>query len=248
MLEREGEVPLTILPVVLRGPRWLLVLPVGLFALSTGSVADRTDVGAVKAARNQAQPPAAQRVVARGVTGYYDLGDYRVYGEVANNLDVPVYDVRLSVTFRNAAGKIVATGEAAPTLDRIEPRSTSPFADLQYGAPSGIVSRTVTVEGYSLKGPLNYQPVTILSAAKRSGILGEVVSGRGRNGATRPLSSIVLVASFRDRAGTVVSVVYDYPVLGSLQPGQEFEYTIETFDDSLADTRVLVQGQGRTGP
>jgi hypothetical protein len=37
-------------------------------------------------------------------------------------------------------------------------------------------------------------------------------------------------------------------VIGSLLPGRTYEYTIETFDDSLAGTTALVQGEGQIEP
>jgi hypothetical protein len=42
-------------------------------------------------------------------------------------------------------------------------------------------------------------------------------------------------------------VVFDYPLIGALQPGVVMEYTVETFDDTLADTVATVQGEGALG-
>jgi hypothetical protein len=158
-----------------------------------------------------------------------------------------VYDIELTITYRDAAGTILATDQAAVSLRRVEPGASAPFFNPYYDAPAGIAQYTVTAT-WALTIPVDWRPITILSTAKRTGVLGVVVSGTGRNDAGQPVSNVLLVASFRDAAGKVVDVQFDYPLIGALQPGQTFEYTIETFNDALADTAVLVQGQGSVGP
>ena len=169
-------------------------------------------------------------------------------GEVVNNGAVPLYNVELAVVYRNAAGEIIATGEAAPSLDRIEPGATAPVRDIHFGAPEGIAQYTVSVEGWTTSSLVDYRSLTILRAEKRTGSFGVTVSGQVRNDSGKPLENILLVASFRNSGGDVVAVEYDYPVIGSLQPGQTVDYAIETFDDSLAEANVLVQGQGSIAP
>jgi hypothetical protein len=193
-------------------------------------------------------PEPGEEVTARNFSGYYDLGDYMLFGEVTNNLGVPIYDVELSIIYRDAAGNILATDEAAPSLVRIEPGSTAPVFDPHFGAPAGIAQYTITVENWSRTSLVDYRPLTILSTEKQNGVLGVTVSGQGRNDAGQPLANIMLVASFRDSSGKVVDVQYDYPIIGALQPGQTFDYTIETMDDTLAGDSVLVQGQGSIEP
>jgi hypothetical protein len=192
-------------------------------------------------------PPSVAGVTAQNFSGYYDLGDYMLFGEVVNTLDVPVYDVELAITYRDAAGTIVATDQAAASLRRIEPGASAPFFNPYYSAPPGITQYTVTAT-WSLSLPVEWRPITILTTTKQVGSLGVIVSGTGRNDAGQAVSNVLLVASFRDAAGKVVDVQYDYPLIGALQPGQSFEYTIETFNDALADTAVLVQGQGSIEP
>lgn len=196
----------------------------------------------------QPTPDPSANVVARNFSGYYDLGDYFLMGEVANNTAAPVYSVELAVTYYDAAGNILAAGDAAPSLERIEPGATVPVRDVHFGAPEGIARYTILVKGWKNSSLVGYQPLTILSAEKQIGVSGVIVSGQGRNDAAKPVENVLLVASFRDSSGTVVSVEYDYPVIGALQPGQRFDYTIETFDDTLAGTNVMVQGQASLAP
>jgi hypothetical protein len=189
--------------------------------------------------------PAGQ-IVARGFTGYYDLGDHFSFGEVINHLDVPIYNVELLITYRNAAGAVVATDEASAILERIEARSSSPIENIYFNAPSGITRIEGAITAWARTSSINYQPVTILSTEQTigPGSGGPVLEGQGRNDTGQPMSRVLLVASFRDAAGNVVNVFYDYPVQSSLQPGQTFNYRIETLDSTLADTTGLVQGRG----
>lgn len=185
----------------------------------------------------------AGAVTVRGVTGSYDLGDYFITGEVVNGLDVPIYDVELEVVYRGAGGAELAREDAAAVLTRIEPGGTAPFADTRYAAPEGIQAREVTVTKFSRHG-LDYRPLAISGVQSRAGITGAVVTGQARNDAGVPLTSIKLVTSFRNAAGEVSGVYFDYPVTGTMAPGQTVHFTVETMDASVAGDRVAVQGEG----
>lgn len=196
-------------------------------------------------------PSPTGKVVARGFinTSYYDFGSYFIFGEVINNLDVPVYNVELMVTYRNAAGQIVAMDIAAPSLPRIEARSSSPFSDMLLGSnvPQDITQYTVEVKSWSTQDSLDFRPVTILSTRAYLGSSGvvTVVEGEGCNTTDKVLWGITLVISFRNSAGEVVEVAWEYPVSGGLQPGQTFKYTYEAADPDLAKYTARVQGYGR---
>lgn len=189
----------------------------------------------------------AARVTVRGVTGNYDLGDYFITGEVVNGLDVPIYDVELEVVYRGAGGAELAREDAAAVLTRIEPGGTAPFADTRYAAPEGIEAREVTVTGFSRQARLDYRPLAISGVQSRAGITGAIVTGRARNDADFPLTAIKVVTSFRNAAGEVTGVYFDYPVTGTMAPGQTVDFTVETMDDAVAGDRATVQGEGHAG-
>lgn len=190
-------------------------------------------------------PPPAGEVVARGFinTSYYELGDHQMFGEVINNLDVPVYSVELIVTYRNAAGRIVAMDTASAALPRIEPNSSSPFTNRLSGinVPPDIKSLTVEVKDWLTEGP--YLPVTILStkAYLGSGVI-TVVEGEARNPTDQVVWYPALVISFRNTAGEVVQIGYEYPVGGAVQPGETFKYKYESAFSELANYTAVVQG------
>lgn len=217
-------------------------------ALASGcSGADGADADPPGGSTAQAAASTARGVTARGVAGQYDLGDYFLYGEVVNDLDVPIYDVELGITYLDAAGTTLAADEGGVVLTRVEPRSTAPFVDTHYGAPEGIRRAAVTATKWATESRLEYHPVTILEATASPGVSGVVVRGRARNDAGGPLSGVKLVASFRNRAGEVVGVFFDYPLIGAMQPGRTVDFTIETIDETIADAVVLVQGEGTLG-
>jgi hypothetical protein len=202
---------------------------------------------AAEADAGAAMTPASARPVARGVTGYYDLGDYFVLGEVVNDSDQPIYAVELEIEYRDGQGRVLATDEGAVPLSRVEPGATAPFVDTRYGAPEGIAQATVRVSRWSPESSLRYQPLTVLGTTARNGISGVVVTGQARNDSGRPLSSVKLVTSFRNAAGDVVGVYFDYPVTGSLPAGQTIDFTVETFDSTMDGHAVHVQGEGTAG-
>ncbi len=208
-----------------------------------GDADGRTPPNAEDAAQALKQD-ANEGVSVRGVTGNYDLGDYFITGEVVNGLDVPIYDVELEVVYRGAGGAELARDEAAAVLTRVEPGGTAPFANTHYGAPEGITAREVRVTKFARQG-LDYRPLAISGVQSRAGITGAVVTGQARNDAGVPLTSIKLVTSFRNAAGEVSGVYFDYPVIGTMAPGRTVDFTVETMDESVAGDRVLVQGEGR---
>lgn len=235
------------LSLVAAGPRLLglvlLMMAGGACGKADGGQSAGVDAAAsARRAPAPAADPGQARV--RGVAGHYDLGDYFLTGEVVNGLDVPIYDVELDVGYRGAGGAVLASDEAAAVLTRVEPGGTAPFADTHYAAPQGIERAVVTVRRFSRDARLDYRPLAITGVQSRAGITGAVVTGQARNDAGVPLTSVKLVASFRNGAGEVTGVFFDYPVIGSLAPGQTVEFTIETLDDSVADDRVTVQGEG----
>lgn len=183
-------------------------------------------------------------VTARTGAGHYDLGDYVIHGEVRNDTDAPIHDVQLEVTFQDADGRTIADGSAATAVSRIDPGMAAPVVKTHYAAPEGIVGATFKVVGWRTSGPHHAVRVGDVRAAE--GRLGVIVTGRGRNETDRPLSNLKLVTAFRDAKGRVAGVAFDYPVNGTLRPGASFDFTVETFDSSVAgaDVQVLAEGTG----
>ncbi len=200
-------------------------------------------------------PPApAGEVVARGFInssryeGPFEIRSYYAYGEVINNLDVPVYDVELMWTFRNAAGETLGTDTGGAMLPRIEARSSVPLFKWLSGSnvPQDIAQYTIEVTSWETQGSPNIRPVTILSTNVRVGSSGlvTVVDGEGRNTTEKPLANIVLVVSFRNSAGEVVYASWIYPVGFALPPGRTFRYIHEAAPPEYARYSVQVQGIG----
>lgn len=232
-------------------PARLLLAPLLVAAAACSSADGNGPPGeSASAAAGGATPSAragAEDVTVRGVAGSYDLGDYFIRGEVVNGLDEPIYEVELEVTYRGPGGEVLATDEAAAVLAVVEPGATAPFADTHYSAPEDIQGHTVTVKRFSRESLVPFRPLTILGTASRAGITGAVVTGQARNDAGVPLSGVKLVTSFRNQAGEVTGVYFDYPVQGTMAPGQVVDFTVETMDETVAADRVLVQGEGRGG-
>lgn len=229
----------------------ILWLALGMATSGCGD-ADARQTAVGRAPDGGAQLPreadAASGIAVRGVTGQYDLGDYSVNGEVVNGLDAPIYDVELEVAYLGAGGAVLARDEAASVLSRVEPGAAVPFTKMHYGAPEGIQDHAVTVKRFSRQARLDYRPLAITGVRSRAGITGAVVTGQARNDAGVPLTSVKLVTSFRDAAGRVTGVYFDYPVTGAMAPDQTVNFTVETMDESVAGDSASVQGEGHAGP
>ncbi|HSH82716.1 MAG TPA: FxLYD domain-containing protein [Herpetosiphonaceae bacterium] len=203
--------------------------------------------GAPPPATSTPPPTAEGEVVARGFvnTSYYDFGSYHAFGEVINNLDVPVFNVELTLTYRNASGEIVMMDTGAPALPLIEARSSSPFYKPLLGSnvPQDITQFSVEVTSWETQNWVDFRPITILSTNARIGD-STVVEGEARNTTEKVLWSVFVAISFRNSAGEVVWVAWE-SVAPSLQPGQTMRYTYESFIPGLTGTTARVQGYGR---
>ncbi|MCW5853009.1 MAG: FxLYD domain-containing protein, partial [Anaerolineae bacterium] len=181
----------------------------------------------------------------------YTSSGFALYlaGEVVNDLFIPVYFVRLNLKFLNAAGQEVASEFTYATLTRINPGQRVPFVEILLNPPGDITRVTFEVE-YMTDAFLDYQPLTIVSQAKREGPGdGFELYGTVRNDQTRELDSVELAATLYDETGNVVDAWFGFPSSITLAPGATATYSIYFSPDRRRPfSTFTIQGQGYLKP
>ena len=76
-----------------------------------------------------------------------DLGSFHIFGELINNLDTHVKNVRFVATFYDAAGGIIGTASGRPYIDYLRPQEKSAF---DIGAHGHVASDTLSFVYYKI--------------------------------------------------------------------------------------------------
>lgn len=167
--------------------------------------------------RKGTQPPptATVRIVSSRT---YTSGNTRyVIGEVINETGSPVYFVKVTAQFYDAANNLVAVDDANTFLAATQPGQRNPFEIALPNAPANI-TRYILSLSWDTSNALDYRPATIVSQQTRDNA-GVEVFGELRNDQTRQLRGIEVAVTFYDAAGNVVQVELGSPGVTVLAPG-----------------------------
>lgn len=189
-------------------------------------------------------PPTSVRV--RSERSYGENTTRYVIGEVINESFIPVYAVKITAQFYDAANQLVATEDTYTSLSVTRPGERNPFKLVLSNAPSS-VSRYELVLSWNTTGFLDYQPITVLSQQTRDNF-GVEVFGEIRNDQDREMRSIRVVATFYDSAGNVLETSAGFPSITTLAPGATSPYKISTFKSDLTFASYIVQAEGYLVP
>lgn len=206
----------------------------------------QTQVATATPTNSPTQGPTATTPVERSVRvvssrSYVSSSTRYVVGEVINNLESPVYSVKLDARFYDANNQLVATEDGFVYLDETRPGQRNPFKLLLSNAPASIVRYDLQIT-YNTSGFLDYEPITVLSQQVRDNS-GVEVFGEVRNDQVREQRSVEVAVTFYDAAGNVVDTDFGFPSNTSLAPGTTSPYQVRMFDSFTYD-RFVVQAEG----
>ena len=217
----------------MRLDRMLAVVAAGLLALAgTGTAA--------------AAAPPTYGVTEVSETYWYTGSTFTAVGEVRNDADVPVRDVRIRVTLLDADDAPVASAVGATWLLILDPGETSSYrVDLQ--RPADFAKYRAEVEDWSYTSlPANhYFGATVQAAAASRSTR---VTGTITNGNAVLAGGIVVVATLRDGEGTVIgSGAVSLP--GGLAPGASapFDLTVAHVSTDVEPT-VSIAAESTSDP
>ena len=188
---------------------------------------------------------AAGQAVILQHTGYIDAltGYYLVVGEVQNTGDRALRFVKITTTFYDSAGVVIATDFTYTMIDRLHPGQKSPFEvtllDKTQSSKVHDYELGVTYEQYGSL-PVGLE---ILSHSKNKDAVGFLhVVGEIKNIGDVDAHSVKVAVTFYDSAGKIVAVSFGFTDPMDLTPGQKAPFEIVLFDlnrSKLATTYAL---------
>jgi hypothetical protein len=161
-------------------------------------------------------------------SGWLDsLGYYHVSGEVENVGDAPASFVKVTATFYDSAGIVVATSFTYTTLSVLLPGRKSPFevllVDTTQAAKVHHYSLSVT---FSATSPIP-MGLEILSHSSYVDAVGYMhVVGEVENIATGTATYVKIAATFYNATGHVVATAFTYSDPSDLSPGQTAPFEV----------------------
>lgn len=176
---------------------------------------------------------------------------YLISGYLRNTTTVPIYDVVLDVELYNEQGTLLYSYQERAEQPVTFPGELNPFFFM--AGPAFLEPRPryqLTVAGWSAVSPVEYRPLTVLSAEPLICNNYCTVEGEIRNDYAQSLRDIQVVVFLLDEphqaGGTFLSST-------SLAPGATATYTSTTFanngcDFDLPPCRVAVQALGIVVP
>jgi len=186
---------------------------------------------------------AGQAVILNNHTGFFDsLGYYHVVGEVQNNGDGALQFVKITATFYDSAGTVVATSFTYTMIEILHAGQKSPFDVFLFDkAQSAKVARYELGITYQQSGslPIGLQ---ILSHSKHIDSIGWLhVVGEIKNIGDREAHYVKVVATFYDSGGKVVGTFFGYSDPEDLAPRQKapFEILLQEDRAKLVTTYAL---------
>ena len=186
---------------------------------------------------------AGQAVILNNHTGFFDsLGYYHVVGEVQNTGDGALQYVKITATFYDSGGAVVATSFTYTMIEILHAGQKSPFDVFLFDkAQSAKVDHYALSVSYDQSGGL---PVglEILSHSKYEDLIGWIhVVGEIKNIGDREAHYVKVVATFYDSAGKVVGAFFGYSDPEDLAPGQKapFEILLQEDRAKLVTTYAL---------
>lgn len=168
------------------------------------------------------------QIVILSHSGWLDsLGYYHVSGEVENIGDAPASFVKVTATFYNSTGVVIATSFTYTTLSVLLPGRKSPFEVLLVDT-----AQAAKVHHYSLSVTFSAtSPILIgLEILSHSSYVDDVgvmhVVGEIKNIATGTATYVKIAATFYNSTGHVVATAFTYSDPSDLNPDQTAPFEV----------------------
>jgi hypothetical protein len=245
-------------------PGLAVILPLALLICAFSLVLDRGAVASAGAeARGDAAvvnaflplvlshgPPPAVRTLPNDFLFADWAGNLRILGEVQNDLGDPLAAATVPVALLDGGGALLKQGSGVTLLDSVPPGGTACFDATIADPPPGWAS-------YRLKPPTyapGLGPLPVLRVISDTGTLDPAYATYGLVGSVRndhasQVQDVRVVGTLYNGAGDVVGCAGVAPASGSLDPGQESEFSIVFTDRAYFDVQSYrLQAEGRALP
>lgn len=173
------------------------------------------------------------------------VGSLWLIGEVTNNGDAPVENIRLEISLLNEQGEAAAAVQAWTAVPIIPPGAASPFGVL-LAEPPPFVQPAVSVSGGQVVAELGsrYLDLAVLDPVLSSSGGHSEVSGRLQNDGEQTAVDMTLAAMFYNEADDIVGFGL-FTLAEPLVPGEIRPFTFSSAPPGGTAVRVEIMPFGR---
>ena len=178
---------------------------------------------------------------------WYTDTTFTAVGEVRNDTDVPVRNVRIRVTLFGSDGTVVATEIGEAWLTILDPGEISSFR-VDVARPADFAKYRIEVDDWTYTSTVANHYFTTTSSQARLGPTTTQVTGSIANANVVPAGGVVAVATLYDPEGNVIgSNAVEVP--GTLSPGGTVPFEVVVEHNVIADApTVRVAAESTSDP
>ena len=140
-----------------------------------------------------------------------DDGAFHVVGEIQNNLEMPLNQVRVFVTLYDENQKIVATKETQTLVNTIMPEMKGPFDFIFTNLNENKIKSYSLDFEYSISDPKGQVIDITSSELTRDNFNNIIISGTVENNGENTANTVAVIATLYDREGNVAAVSRVHP-------------------------------------
>ena len=140
-----------------------------------------------------------------------DDGAFHVVGEIQNNLEFPLNQVKVLVTLYDENNNVIATKETRTLVNTINPEMKGPFDFIFIDmSPEQVKSYSLDLD-YSISEPKGQVIAVTSSELSRDNFNNLIISGTVENSGEITANTVAVIATLYDKNGNVAAVSRIHP-------------------------------------
>ena len=170
-----------------------------------------------------------------------DDGAFHVVGEIQNNLEFPLNQVKVLVTLYDENNNVIATKETRTLVNTINPEMKGPFDFIFIDmSPEQVKSYSLDLD-YSISEPKGQVIAVTSSELSRDNFNNLIISGTVENSGEITANTVAVIATLYDKNGNVAAVSRIHP-----EPDYLGSYEDTFFVVSILDKNQISDVTGYT--
>ena len=176
-----------------------------------------------------------------------DDGAFHVVGEIQNNLEFPLNQVKVSVTLYDENNNVIATKETRTLVNTINPEMKGPFDFIFIDmSPEQVKSYSLDLD-YSLSEPKGQVIAVTSSELSRDNFNNLIISGTVENSGEITANTVAVIATLYDKNGNVAAVSRIHPEPDYLGSYEDAFFVVSILDKNqisdVADYTIVAESE-----
>lgn len=178
-------------------------------------------------------------------SSYFNMGYFKVVGEVENTLPNNINFVQIVATFYDDQNKVIGTAFTFTDLDILKPNQKSPFELSSY--PEEINPSSYKLQlSYRKTSEEPFDGLEILSHNSWIDDLGYYkIVGEVQNNGVRESSFVQVICTYYDDSNNVIGSAFTFTQLDTIYVGSSAPFELSSYPMTLSPSYYELQVQGR---